>query len=44
MQMFKCGNITDTKLKLQNLKVKLTGKKEKQAAVQEWNVKMKRTF
>ena len=41
MQIFKCGNITDTELKLENLKVKVTGNEVKAFAGKEWNVKMK---
>lgn len=36
MHIFKCGNITDTKLKLdENLKVKVTANEEKQFAGKE---------
>lgn len=40
MQIFECGNITDNKQKLENLKVKATRNEVKQVAVKEWNVKM----
>lgn len=42
--MFKCGNTTDTKSKLKNLKMKVIGNEAKQFAGKEWNVKMKWTF
>lgn len=29
MQIFKCGNVSDTELKLENLKVKVTGNEVK---------------
>lgn len=42
MQIFKCGNIADTKPKLdENLKVKVTANEEKQVAGKKQNVKMK---
>ena len=40
MQSCKCGNITTTNPKLENLKVKVTGNEVKPFAGKEWNVKM----
>lgn len=39
MQSCKCGNLTDTNPKLENLKVKVTGNEVNLFAGKEWNMK-----